>query len=282
MDHAEARERIADLALEPRRLVGLEAEPTPDERALLVHVQGCPACRADLDGWRRMHEAVLVTRSLDVPLSEPALDAVDDPGAIRPPASLRVAVSAIPGRSPRLLDPHGATASTPAAAPRGWRTRWRLPALAAVFVVLVVGVGLVAVEQGRQADVARRQAAELAELTTTLDHVLRETGHTSIALVGPDGAPAGTAAWSSSEIVVMTTVLGAPMPGAEYRCWVERDGQRTPIGVMRFADGVGYWSGPLDRYGDLSLLGGGRLGVSLEVPGQGGGSAPVLLGELPS
>ena len=125
------------------------------------------------------------------------------------------------------------------------------------------------------------QASELAGLSTTLDRVLRETGHTSIALVGPDGAPAGTAAWSSSDIVVMTTALAPPGPDAEYRCWVERDGRRTPIGVMRFADGVGYWSGPLDRYGDLPLDGGGRLGVSLEVPGQGGGAAPVLIGELP-
>lgn len=281
MDHAEARERIADLALEPRRLVDLEAEPTPDERSLLVHAQGCPACRADLDGWRRVHEAVLMTQILDVPPPESALG--DEGGArpLRPPASLRGAVSAIPGRSPRLLDPHGATASTPPAAPRGWRSSWQLPALAAVvFVGLVVGIGLLAVEQGRQADIARRQAAELAGLSTTLDRVLRETGHTSIALVGQDGA-AGTAAWSSSDIVVMTAALVPPAPGAEYRCWVERDGRRTPIGVMRFADGVGYWAGPLDRYGDFSLAGGGRLGVSLEVSGEGGGGAPVLLGELP-
>jgi hypothetical protein len=37
----------------------------------------------------------------------------------------------------------------------------------------------------------------------------------------------------------------------------------------------------LDRYDDLPFEG-GRLGVSLEVTGQPGAGAPILLGELPS
>ena len=118
-------------------------------------------------------------------------------------------------------------------------------------------------------------------LSKSVDRVLRDADHTAISLVGLDGEPAGTAAWSSAEIVVMSTALTPPGAGAEYRCWVERDGQRTPIGAMRFADGVAYWWGPLDRYDDLPFEG-GRLGVSLEVTGQPGGGAPVLLGELPS
>jgi hypothetical protein len=282
MDHAEAQERIADLALEPRRLIDLEVEPTPEVRALIVHAQGCPACGADLDAWRRTHEAVLATGTGGDMLPRRELDADAGEGPLDPPPSLRMAVSAIPGRSPRLLDPLGATPATPAAS-GGRRRGWQVPALAAAIVVgLVVGVGALAVDQARQADLARRQAAELGALSTTVDRVLRDGDHTSIALIGQDGAPAGTAAWSSSDIVVMTTALTPPQPGTEYRCWVERDGRRTPIGVMRFADGVAYWSGPLDRYGDLSLDGRGRFGVSLEESGQGGTGAPVLVGELPS
>ncbi len=149
------------------------------------------------------------------------------------------------------------------------------------MVGLVIGVGGLAAEQARQADVARRQVSELTALSSSIDRVLHGE-HDAIALVGLDGAPAGTVAWSPAEIVVMTTALTPPGAGTEYRCWVERDGQRTPIGVMRFADGLAYWAGSLDRYDDLPLDGGGRLGVSLEQTGQGGGGAPVLVGELPS
>jgi len=285
MEHAEASARIADLALEPHRLLDLEADPTPDDRALLLHARGCPACGAELEAWRRTHEAVLMAAgSGDLETGHGRAAPAED-APMEPPPSLRVAVSSIPRRSPRLLDPQGA--SPPPLAPdrqrdRSGRRGWQLPALAAVIVVgLVIGLGVLAVDRVQQADVARRQATDLADLSATVDRVLRDAGHASIALMAPDGTPSGTAAWSSGEIVVMTTALTPPGPGAEYRCWVERDGQRSPIGVMRFADGVGYWAGPLDRYGDLPLDGGGRLGVSLEAPGQAAGGAPVLVGELP-
>lgn len=291
MDHAEAHERIADLALEPRRVIDLETDPTPEALALLAHVRSCTACQADLDAWRRTHEAVLATASL----AEPATAAGSDPagrpdvltpdGPSQPPASLREAVAAIPGHSLRPLEddarqPLAWAAS--AARPAGRRTGWRLPALAAVLVIgLVVGLGAVVADQVGRADVARHQVDQLVGLSKSVDRVLRDADHTAISLVGLDGEPAGTAAWSSAEIVVMSTALTPPGVGAEYRCWVEHDGQRTPIGAMRFADGVAYWSGPLDRYDDLPFEG-GRLGVSLEVTGQPGTGAPVLLGELPS
>ena len=285
MDHAEAHERIADLALEPRRVIDLETDPTPEARALLAHVRTCTACRADLDAWRRTHEAVLATASLadlaTVRGSElsgrPVFPTPDD--VSQPPASLRIAVAAIPGRSPRPLESEG---RRPTASPVSRRWGWRLPALAAVLVVgLVVGLGAVVADQVGRADVARHQVDQLVGLSKSVDRVLRDADHTAISLVGLDGEPAGTAAWSSAEIVVMSTALTPPGTGAEYRCWVERDGHRTPIGAMRFADGVAYWWGPLDRYDDLPFDG-GRLGVSLEVTGQPGSGAPVLLGELPS
>jgi hypothetical protein len=291
MDHAEAHERIADLALEPRRVIDLETDPTPEAKALLAHVRTCADCGADLDAWRRTHEAVLATASLAEPATAPGSEPAGGPdvpmpdGASQPPASLRRAVAAIPGHSLRPLVDEGQRPpawTAPQAPSAGRRSGWRLAGVAAVLVIgLVVGLGALAADQVGRADIARHQVDQLVGLSKSVDRVLRNADHTAISLVGLDGEPAGTAAWSSAEIVVMSTALTPPGAGAEYRCWVEHDGQRTPIGAMRFADGVAYWWGPLDRYDDLPFEG-GRLGVSLEVTGQPGAGAPVLLGELPS
>jgi hypothetical protein len=282
MNHAEAHERIADLAIEPRRLVDIDVDPTPEDKALLAHARTCASCGADLEVWRRTHEAMLMAAaSGGIAPSEPA--AGRDDGKLVPPADLRAAVAAIPRRSPRLLDGAGDRAMTPVVASERRGPIRRLMALAAVIVVgLVIGLGAIAVDQARQADIAQRQIKGLTALSTSVDRVLRDAGHTSVALVGLDGVPAGTAAWSSGEIVVITTALTPPGAGAEYRCWVERNGQRTAIGVMRFAGDMAYWWGPMGRYEDLPLDGGGKLGVSLELTGQDGGSPPVLLGDLPS
>ncbi|HEY8199171.1 MAG TPA: hypothetical protein VIF44_05330 [Candidatus Limnocylindrales bacterium] len=291
MDHAEAHERIADLALEPRRVIDLETDPAPESQALLAHVRTCTACRADLDAWRRTHEAVMATASLADPATAGANEPAGRPdlptseGGPQPPASLRRAVAAIPGHALRPIGDEAPRLPAwigPQAPPASRRSRWRLPAMAAVLVIgLVVGLGAVMADQVGRADIARHQVDQLVGLSKSVDRVLRDADHTAISLVGLDGEPAGTAAWSSAEIVVMSTALTPPGVGAEYRCWVEHDGQRTPIGAMRFADGVAYWWGPMDRYDDLPFEG-GRLGVSLEVTGQPGSGAPVLLGELPS
>jgi anti-sigma-K factor RskA len=283
MDHAEAHERIADLAIEPRRLVDLELDPSPEELDLLAHVAGCATCRAELDAWRRTHEAVLEAAITGGVATESQLDRGLSKGNLEPPADLRAAVAAIPGRSPRLLDPVDGAAAAPLVAAKRRRPARQVVALAAVIVVgLIIGLGAFAFDQTRHADLAQDQIKGLTALSTSVDRVLRDAGHTSVALIGLDGSPAGTAAWSSDEIVVITTALTPPGPGAEYRCWVDRDGKRTAIGVMRFADDIAYWWGPMGRYEDLPLDGGGTLGVSLELIGEDGGNAPILTGELPS
>jgi hypothetical protein len=147
-------------------------------------------------------------------------------------------------------------------------------------VLVIVGLTGVAVDQARRSERADQQATALADLASRLERVMR-ADHTSVPLVGLDGQPAGTAAWSTDTIVVVSTALAPPGQGLEYRCWVERDGQRTPVGVMRFDGGLAAWAGPIGRYDDLALDGGGRLGVSLETVGKPGGSAPVLIGQLP-
>jgi Anti-sigma-K factor rskA len=282
MDHAEAHERLADLALDPVRLIDLEADPTPEERALLAHAEACSTCRAELSDWRRTHQAVLAASTSGGIDPSGRLEIGSADSSEGPPASLRAAVAAIPHHSPRLLEPTGEGPVTRTNATERWR-RWRSSAVAAVIVVgLCVGLGAIAADQMQRGDVARQQVRALVGLSTSLDRILRDDEHTTVALVGLDGASGGTAAWSSSEIVIMTTALTPPGPDAEYRCWVERGGQRTAIGAMRFADGVAYWWGSLGRYDGTPLDGGGRLGVSLEQTGQSGSHAPVLLGELPS
>src|SRR5215510_11551891 len=51
MDHAEAHERIADLALEPGRLAGLQTSAADDDAALREHIRTCARCQAELDDW---------------------------------------------------------------------------------------------------------------------------------------------------------------------------------------------------------------------------------------
>jgi hypothetical protein len=110
-----------------------------------------------------------------------------------------------------------------------------------------------------------------------MDRVLAAEPRWTVTLRTADGTPGGTLAWSAREVVVITSGLPAPGPGQAYRCWLERDGSRTPMGSMSFAGSTGYWSGPLSEYGS-ALRPGGRFGVSL-VPA-GGPGTPVLVGEL--
>ena len=88
MDHGTAHERIEDLLLDPVRLAGLEASRVPDDIALRAHLEGCPACRADLDGWARLQAALADALPRD-PVA--AAEAVQP---IEPPASLRARVIA--------------------------------------------------------------------------------------------------------------------------------------------------------------------------------------------
>ena len=56
MDHAEAHELLADLALEPSN-VGTASAPE-DNDLLSLHLATCEICRADLLAWRNTHQAI--------------------------------------------------------------------------------------------------------------------------------------------------------------------------------------------------------------------------------
>lgn len=303
MKHAEAQERLLDLALEPRRLARLDDDPSPEAGALRGHLAECRPCSADLAGWRLT--CAQVAAALRAP--GPAEDRdtghdgamTDEADVLRAPASLRAKTLAriaadrtspadLPGRdtpSPEktgLAWPAGDPPSTgqPAPGPRPGtrRRRWTPWVAMAAALVIAVGAGSLALTRTRDLDRAQAENAGLTATMASLDRVLGTPVHWTATLRTPDGVAGGTVAWSGSEIAVITTALPGPAGSESYRCWVERDGVRTPMGPMWFSGSTGYWAGAIDGWGPL-LSPGARLGVSL-VPAGGGPAAPVLVGTL--
>jgi hypothetical protein len=252
MDHAAAHDRIEDLLLEPRRLAALDTSASPQDVALREHVAGCPACAADLEAWRRMQRAVAAA----IPTDDPAaLAAALDP--VELPPSLRTGIIAAIHDTDRGDERQPATAKArPVAAPppepiaiSAERQRRRLApllALAASFVVLV-GAGLVTVDQMGRRSAAEADARELASAIAVVDRMLA-TDHKVVALKTTAGAAAGTISWSRHDWVVLTNALGAPAAGQTYLCWLETDGRSLAVGQMEFAGSTAYWVATLDEW----------------------------------
>lgn len=298
MDHAAAHEELADLTLEPRRLSGLAHDPAPRAVALRAHLAECRTCRVELDGWRSVYAALDVTTA-DGGLPLRSLEPVEPPG---PSATLRGRTLAALGRlevdasdpprpRPREVgdasDGRGeagrrrvrsasgpgtitAPRRTARLAPLGWLA-------AAAALVLAIGVGGLLVQRSGEVTQARQEALELAAATATLDRVLAAPTHWVATLRTADGAAGGTLAWSPTEVVVLTSALTSSGPGTTYRCWIERDGMRTPVGSMSFSSGIGYWAGSTSGWGTMEP--GSRFGVTA-VPASGSGGSAVLVADL--
>jgi hypothetical protein len=302
MQHAEAVERLADLALEPGRLARLEDDPSPEARALRTHLAGCERCAADLGIWRRtwaLAGVVLAEAGSAAAAAAGTFRSV--PEELRAPASLRsrtLSLIAAEGR-PRIDLPRPspttsgsvATAARPAresppaadlAVPGAGRgapgPRWTRWVAMAAALAIALGAGSLAWTRTRDLDRAQTENAGLTTTMATLDRVLATPVHWVVTLRTPDGVAGGTVAWSGAEIAVITTAVPSPSGADSYRCWVERDGVRTPIGPMWFSGSTGYWAGPIDGWAAL-LAPGARIGVSL-VPTGGGPATPVLVGTL--
>jgi hypothetical protein len=149
-------------------------------------------------------------------------------------------------------------------------------------LAIVVGTGVL-VDQAGRLDRAGRQIALLEGMTASLDRVLNDPDHTAVDLRTADGSPAGTLAWSRHDLVVLTTALQAPNADRVYRCWIERDGKRSPVGQMWFTGETAFWNGALSEWATISLDAGGTFGVSLE-PAEGApeGNPAVLSADLGS
>ncbi len=261
MDHAEAHELLADLAFEPARLRALESDASPEAAPLRAHVDLCETCAQEVAAWRRTWVSFADARASARP---------SDFDMLKAPAGIRARVMEAVVTAPPVV---------PVGASRRWAASRRLPWLAvAAALVVALGAGSLAWIRTAELGQAQTEAAELASVAATMDRVLADPVHWITPLQTADGAPGGTLVWSNTEIAVVTSALPTPEPGQTYRCWVEHDGKRTPIGAMDFTGGTGYWVGSMSGWGGL-LEPGARFGVSL-VPASGGGGAPVLIGSI--
>ncbi len=285
LSHSAAHEQLADLALEPaalRQLAGeLDGAPAPGPAdPLAAHVTTCAACRAEIANWQRVHGSV--AEALAGPGGPQRLEDLALEDRVAAPAALRMAVQGIPvgGRSAAEAAAAGAGPDLSALRPSPLPGRVRLTSrmllpLAAVLAVVVVAGGLLLDQAGR-INRATADAAALAAVTVTLDRVVRDPRHRIVELRTPAGTAGGSVVWSSHDLVVLTTTLAAPPANGVYRCWVELDGKRSPVGRMFFADGTGYWIGSLDGWATISLGSGSTFGISLE-PASGSTGSPAVL-----
>lgn len=270
MDHAAAHERIEDLLLEPGRLGALDASRDPDDVALREHLGGCSACRADLDGWRRL-QAGLTTA---LPAARGRATVQEIGAAVEPlelPPSLRTRVLGA------IRDPGGATAPVSLQLARARRGRRIAPwvGLAASLIVLV-GAAVTTVDQVGRRAAADRDAAELAAVVAAMDAILVEN-HKIVALLRPDGSPAGSISWSRHDWVVMTSALDEPPAGQLYKCWLEDGGASVAVGEMEFAGGTAYWVETVDDWQTWEISDETRFVVTLEAAGETSRSGPIVL-----
>jgi len=279
LGHAEAHERLADLALEPG---ALDALGSPGGDPLAAHVATCEACTGEVRSWSQTHARLIEARGS----GEDALDlaglAGDD--SVAAPASLRRAVLRAVRAQPisnASLEPTAAVFET-LGPPRDIARRAiarRLVPLVAVLGIVALGAGLV-VDQALRLDQARQETAALGALSATLDRILRDPEHRVADLHTADGTVQGSVSWSRHDIAIVTMALEPPPPDRIYRCWIERGGVRSPIGLMWFAGDAAFWNGSLDEWATTSLEAGGTFGISLEPVSAPAGNPAVLAADL--
>jgi hypothetical protein len=278
LGHAEAHERLADLALEPG---ALDQIGPPDGDPLAAHIVTCESCRAEIEEWKQTQARLDEARGTGPSRLDLADLATDDP--ITTPPALRGAILRAVRTAPV---PVPAGPEPPPLPLPGARRAFRIPGarrllpLVAVLAVVAVGAGL-AIDQAARLDRAHQQTAALESVAATVDRVLRDPNHRVVDLRGADGVVRGSLSWSSHDLVVLTTALEPPPPDRVYRCWIERDGERSPVGKMWFAGATAFWNGTLDEWATTSFEAGGTFGVSLEPISGPVGNPAVLVADLP-
>ena len=269
MDHAEAHERIADLALEPSALEALAASELPTDRALVEHVAGCETCQADLEAWRGVHRTLATALHTDRPGGRVDVEPIE------PGDDLRASILGA-ARADRAAQPLIPARVSPVAitADRSWSP---FLGLAAALVVAVAGTFLLA---GPGASLLRTvdEARALSGVVASVNRILAEPNHEVATLKTSTGQPAGSVAWASRDLVVLTSALSTPGPGQTYRCWLASGSTETAIGRMDFAGTTAYWVGSLDDWASISLDPGTRFIVSLEpTDGSTTRTGPIVL-----
>jgi anti-sigma-K factor RskA len=243
MDHAEAHERIADLALEPDRLAGLAGSPAGEDAALREHVRTCARCQAELDDWRSFQTSLSTaldgnTREQLEPIVPPAdlrRRVLESAHAQPRPAQSDVKVVALRGRRSRISS-------------NGWL------ALAAVFALVAVGLGLLyARDQSSRLAQAQLEHQWLTDTVAAMSRILGSPDRHVVSLATTEGTPAGTLAWSRHDLVVLSRGLPEPASGQVYRCWLNYEGEDTPMGWMWFVDGNAFWTSSTNDWASIDL-----------------------------
>jgi hypothetical protein len=272
MDHDETREQLELAAAEPGGLDRLMAGDTATAQIVAAHLAGCLSCTEEL---ARLDRASRVIRH--VVREQPPADLRD-----RTLAAVRAA-GAPRGSVPATKEPAPTPIATGAVG-RGDRRARTLGWVAAIAAAVVVSV--VATTTYIDSRVDERLAGQsatiraLEDVTAATLVVTAEPDARRVALSAPDPELRGTLVFSPStaELVVVATGLTPPPAGQEYRCWVERDGDRERVGLMFFSDGLAYWVGPVEAVQGLS--GEGRFGVALVTLDGSVDSVDVLTGDL--
>lgn len=292
MDHAEVLEIVELAAAEPGGLDRLVAGDTLEAASVAGHLAGCPDCVAELEGVRRaagvLRDVVRTTPPPD--LRARTLAYVTTVGRPRGPVPVAAAAtsgetsSTVPDRESATARPSVEMGGNPSVA-RPW-----LFGLAATIVVSVLVSGaMVGALAWRALDARDAALAEQTGVVAALSRVAAwgtrvaaEPDSRSVRLTSPTGdAAVATIVYSPStrELVIVAEDLDEPPAGEELRCWVEVNGERKPVGRMFFGGDLSYWAGEVDAVDGLE--GDAKFGISLAGPdGTGGGSAPVLSGDL--
>ena len=299
MDHDEVLEQLELAAVEPDGLARLAAGDTVAAAAVAGHLVGCESCSEEL---RRLGRAAPLLRDVirttpPSDLRERTLafvrahaDAAKEPAPAPVPVFRPIATTATPTMADPIAlaptdpaPPHTATGVV-AAPPRSWSRV--LPWVATLAAAVVLSVAATSFLVGRQLDeglATQARAIEgLEKVTLATIAITADDEAQRVSLAGTDGsATTGSLLFSPKTrlLVVVADGLAGPPAGREYRCWMEIDGQRTPVGKMFFADDLAYWVGDTP---EVSGAGPGTtFGVSLtDVGGSSLEADPVIAGQL--
>lgn len=283
MDHDVTREQLELAALEPAGIDRLIAGDTATAQAVAAHLAGCPDCTNELARLERASRliAAVVRETAPADLRERTLATVR---ALGRPRDFPLAISGSLAGTVALA-PHASTAAERPTAPAG-RRRPVLGWVVAIAAAVVLSVVTTSVVVGWRVDQRLAEQADtigvLDEVTIATLRVTAEADARHVALSSAsDPSLDGSLVFSPStaELVVVATGLKPPPDGQEYRCWVERAGQRQRVGKMFFSGELAYWIGPAPAVSGLSSD--VRFGVSLvSASGAGVDTAPVLGGGL--
>ena len=276
MDHAEARDRLADALVAPGGLNAALSGDDPGATALRDHLAACPTCRAEADALATTGMLLAAAAPDDLPAPPEARERVL--AAVRETGRPRAVQASVPEPVVAPIPPPASPGS--ATGPRDGGRRWRwprlaLPLAAGAMAVLLIAATLAAIDLGSQRDGTQRQLAAVVEVVSATGQILATPDHASLALTATDGTRGGTVLYSpsSGELAVWGRGLGETASTERYDCYVIHDGQAVPVGYMRMAGDLAYWVGNAPSGTPLGTPGDRFVVISSEA-----GSQPALSG----